>query len=189
MRDDIHKRAPGGRAWQRLVRVCQRDADWQDRGPSAALAALRAEVAEGAGPAIFQTLHPDHSQRELFIEKERAAQMLSEASLARQPLSSFQRSALDALARDLARGGDVDSAAMERAVNSALRSRQVAWERELDAQLALDHPRDRREMVRRVHAVLAVAPVQELVSKAALGQLLELPRRVRPQLNIDKAIG
>ena len=186
MRDDIHKRAPGGRRWKLLVRACSRDADRAVRAPLAAAAAVRGALAESSVGSIFRPLLV--AQQGLFPEVARAAKFLQQAVAGQRVLGELDRRALQALER-LARTRPLGEALAREAIGIGVRETIVAWTRELDAHVAMNHPKDRKELMGHVGREIAAVPLDALVAEATGGRVQSPPRRLKEDFNVDQTIG
>ncbi len=83
MRDDIHKSAPVGRAWQNLMKHCARQADRKERAAQSAYRALANDCKNELSPAFLDQLRGILSDPQSKLFRERIASSCAAGSVDR----------------------------------------------------------------------------------------------------------
>lgn len=166
MRDDIHKRAPGGRAWRSVVKAAARDADWEVGTTPKIERALRAELLKEHGADFLRSLAARYG---LFDVHRAGLQFAS-------PFQIALESQLEA-----GRSNIITDA------TAALHQVAEAWLRETAGRLASDNPGGAKLVIQRIHKAYKTIRLQTLV-ETELSHETSRPKQARPQFDPHKSI-
>jgi hypothetical protein len=184
VRDDIHKGAPFKPYWRWLIRACERDADWQQKGTMAARKALAGELLAQEGLSFVGRLRGSLAAPQLSLAPDIEAAV--DGASAGLPLSAVQhRIRLHLRMAPLCPGAEPES--IVRAVSLALSEVRDAFRRDFDAYLAINFSRDRRTMMQRIIEVLASVPTEQWAADVVAGVPPSFPSRLAP-LTLDSPI-
>ncbi len=149
MRDDIHKRAPGGRRWQGVVKAASRNADWRAETTAALERVLRDELRKENGVALLHRLEDGY---DLFEFQARGIRF-------RSPFQQLLRTLLQTNSSNLVSDAVV-----------ALELRKKAWRRELVGRLASDNPADVLIIAHRIDAAERAVSLRRIVESELVGK-------------------
>lgn len=180
MRDDIHKSAPVPPRWRSVVHACERDADWEVRGPSSAERAVVAELTEGITTPFRNALLAEQGRAQglLFTEPGVIAGLRAQAT------SALETRIIDHLER-LSSAGRFTREIVRQAISLAASERVSAFLRELEGHLVLRFPKARREMMRRLHQVVRDVRIDQHSTKLASGQRPSIERDKPRSIDLD----
>lgn len=173
MRDDIHKKLPLPRTWQRLVRYASRDAErrsWTEHARQAA-----AFEVQQISPALLSAAARSVEQPDLFGRLD-------------PRLRELAASAIDHdFIRELAVTRERDAnAALGAALRSAAETRVTAQLRSVRTHTALVSPKDAEPLHNRLTTVLRAVDLGQLVSQTLEGRRApSIPPPSRSPLDFD----
>jgi hypothetical protein len=171
MRDGIHKGAPVPPIWRVFVKHSAREADWQRADPCIAKRAV-ASLAKEIRSQFLKEIEEELSNPQLTLKGRRAE--LEDMRL-RGPLRTLEARVIDLLLDEhVEESSTADS--LCRSLELALAERSEAMLRAIEIYVESKFPRDRPELMRRMHSLLSKVDMAEVADEKMRGEVEEAGR-------------